>query len=192
MRHIKNFYQLFESEEFLNQGTSIEEFSERIGISPNMIPAVSEWWNKNRANIKIHLFPFGSQDPIAGVFLGDDNVCINDRLRMPPHIKLFLALHESRHCDQHRDNIFMDGYYNTVLNSDLDGFLESYAELEKDANDFAVESMREMGFNREMDMEERRLRSNELAGRMVYNMMKKDIDRLNPSDFFDLLKKQVL
>jgi hypothetical protein len=36
-----------------------------------------------------------------------------------------------------------------------------------------------------------RLRGNERAGGMVYQMMSDDIQRLNPVDFFDLLKKQI-
>ena len=52
--------------------------------------------------------------------------------------------------------------------------------------------MRQIGFTREMDREENMLRGNERAGNMVYRMMKKDIERLNPTDFFDLLKKQIL
>ena len=110
---------------------------------------------------------------------------------MPPHIKLFLALHESRHCDQHREEGFMEGYYNSVVNGDKEQFLQTYPELERDANDFAVQSMRECGFDREMSFEESRLRGNERAGEMVYQMMTNDINRLNPVDFFDLLKKQM-
>ena len=111
---------------------------------------------------------------------------------MPPHVKLFLALHESRHCDQHLQGIFMEGYYDTVVNGDKASFLQSYAELEKDANDFAFDSMRTIGFEREMNMEEMRLRGNERAGEMVYQMMTNDISRLNPTDFIDLLKKQII
>lgn len=192
MIRLKYFKQLFESENINTPGISIEDFCNRIGIPQSMINNISEWWDANRSNIKIHLFPFGSVDPIAGVFLGEDTVCINENLRMPPHIKMFLALHESRHCDQERDGIFMEGYYDTVINNDLEGFLEAYSRLEKDANDYAIQSMRDIGFSREMDMEENRLRGNERAGNMVYSMMKKDIERLNPTDFFDLLKKQIL
>ena len=110
---------------------------------------------------------------------------------MPPHVKLFLALHESRHCDQHRQGIFMQGYYDAVINGDRDSFLTAYAELERDANDYAINSMRQIGFDREMNFEEMMLRGNERAGNMVYQMMTSDIERLQPTDFFDLLKKQI-
>jgi hypothetical protein len=43
-----------------------------------------------------------------------------------------------------------------------------------------------------MNMEEMILRGNERAGNMVYQMMTKDISRLNSVDFIDLLKKQIL
>ena len=85
----------------------------------------------------------------------------------------------------------MEGYYDSVVSGDKESFLQTYAELEKDANDFAVQSMRECGFDREISFEEQRLRGNERAGEMVYQMMTNDINRLNPFDFFDLLKKQI-
>jgi len=116
---------------------------------------------------------------------------LNERLPMPPHVKLFLALHESRHCDQHREGGFMEGYYDTVVNGDREAFLQAYRDLERDANDFAISSMRSCGFEREMNFEEMRLRGNERAGDMVYQMMSGDIQRMNPIDFFDLLKKQI-
>ena len=191
MKHIKSYKRLFESINMENNQVSIDEFLRRIGINRDN-DAIIQWWNDNRSNIKIHLFTFNSREPIAGVFLGSDTICVNDNTRMPPHIKLFLSLHESRHCDQHAENEFMSGYYDTVVNDDLQGFLRAYSELEKDANDFAINSMREIGFSGEMDREENMLRGNQRAGQMVFNMMKRDIERLNPTDFFDLLKKQIL
>ena len=41
-----------------------------------------------------------------------------------------------------------------------------------------------------MQREEQMLRSNERAGQMVFDMMTRDIQRLNPVDFFDLLEKK--
>lgn len=169
----------------------IETFLSEIGISEGRRSDVINWWNSNRRHIKIHYFPFISPQPIAGVFLGEDTICINQRLNMPPHIKLFLALHESRHCDQHREGRFMTGYYDTVLRGERGNFLRAYSELERDANDFAINSMRQVGFSNEMDREEVRLRGNERAGDMVFNMMTNDIRRFNPIDFFDLLEKQI-
>jgi hypothetical protein len=189
MKYLKS-YKIFENIGHFE--ISIDNFLYRIGIPANKFQNICQWWGENRSNIKIHLFPFNTTKPIAGVFLGNDTICINERLPMPPHIKLFLALHESRHCDQQRQGRFMEGYYNTVVNGDKPGFLQAYTELERDANDFAVASMRQIGFEREMNMEEMRLRGNERAGEMVYNMMKTDILTLQATDFFDLLKKQIL
>jgi hypothetical protein len=189
MKYIKS-YKLFESLIPDNQIT-IEKFLDNIGISINK-QQIIEWWNQNRSNIKIYYFQFNSLQPIAGVFLGTDIIAINSRLPMAPHVKLFLALHESRHCDQHAEGILMPGYYDTVVNGDKDSFLQSYKKLEKDANDFAINSMRSIGFEKEMDREEMRLRGNERAGNMVYQMIKNDINILNPIDFIDLLKKQIL
>jgi hypothetical protein len=189
MKHLKHF-QLFER---LDNSTlvTIDELLERFRIPNPMRPTISSWWNENRRDIRIHLFTFNSPQPIAGVFLGEDIIALNERLPMPPHVKLFLALHESRHCDQHREGRLMEGYYETVVRGDRENFLRAYSELERDANDFAINSMRQIGFEREMNMEEMMLRSNERAGDMVYQMMSADIQRINPVDFFDLLKKQI-
>ena len=189
MKHLKPFNKLFEN---LNTPITIEQFLKAIGMSSDKFEVVTSWWNQNRRGFKIHHFPFSSPQPIAGVFLGVDEIAINSRLPMPPFMKLFLALHESRHCDQHREGDFMTQYYETVVGGNKELFLEGYRRLEQDANDFAVNSMREMGFSLEMDREERRIRSNEGAGVMVYRMMTSDIARFRPVDFIDLLKKQIL
>lgn len=183
-------YRLFERLDNSTEVT-IEQFLEKVGIPNHMRPQIVSWWGQNRSEIRIHLFSFNSPQPIAGVFLGTDTIVINERMSMPPHIKLFLALHESRHCDQYREGGFMEGYYDTVVRGDKEAFLTAYRDLEKDANDFAIQSMRACGFEREMNFEESRLRGNEAAGEMVYRMMTSDIQRLNPEDFFDLLKKQI-
>ena len=183
-------YKLFEDLDNSTQ-VSIDQFLEKIRIPEFKRPEIISWWNQNRTDFVIHYFDFSSPQPIAGVFLGENIIAINSRLPMPPHIKLFLALHESRHCDQHREGRFMEGYYNNVVNGDKESFLQTYMDLERDANNFAIQSMRECGFDSEMNFEEMRLRGNERAGDMVYRMMSNDIQRLNPTDFFDLLKKQI-
>ena len=183
-------YKLFEDLDNSTQ-VSIDQFLEKIRIPEFKRPEIISWWNQNRTDFVIHYFDFSSPQPIAGVFLGENIIAINSRLPMPPHIKLFLALHESRHCDQHREGRFMEGYYNNVVNGDKESFLQTYMNLERDANNFAIQSMRECGFDSEMNFEEMRLRGNERAGDMVYRMMSNDIQRLNPTDFFDLLKKQI-
>ena len=86
----------------------------------------------------------------------------------------------------------MTGYYDTVVSGEKQSFLQSYIDLEKDANDYAFNSLREMGLERLYQFEELRLRGNQGAGEMVYRMMTEDIERFRPVDFIDLLKKQIM
>lgn len=188
MKHLKSF-KIFES--ISSSQISIEEFLQKINIPSYQQDSIIEWWYQNRNHIKIYYFPFKSTQPIMGVFLGTDEICINSNLYTPPFMKLFIALHESKHCDQHAENRFMEGYFDTVVNDDRESFLQAYSSLEREANDYAISSMRDIGFIREMDSEETRLRGNERAGSVVYNMMKRDIERYRPTDFIDLLKKQI-
>jgi hypothetical protein len=188
MKHLKN-YKLFEN---LNTPISIEQFLSEINFPQELRTQVINWWNLNRGEFIIHCFNFSSPQPIAGVFLGVDEIAINKRLPMPPHIKLFLALHESGHCNQHREGRFMTGYYDTVIAGNKPAFLQAYMDLEKEANDYAFNSLREMGLERLYQFEESRLRGNQRAGEMVWSMMTADIARFNPNDFIDLLKKQIL
>lgn len=191
MKRIKTFseYSLLEGLDSLSP-IPIDKFLEEIGIGGRK-KKILDWWKNNRDGIKIYYFPFSSVNPIGGCFFGKDTVCINSKIPFPPHMKLFLCLHESRHCDQYAEDKFMEGYFQTVVDGDRNSFLETYSRLEKDANDFAISGMREMGFSPEMDREERSLRGNEGAGPMVFNMMSSDIARINPVDFFDLLRNQI-
>lgn len=182
-------YKLFEN---LNSPIGIEEYLEKIGILASKKAQIIKWWNDNRSNIKIHYFAFSSPAPIAGVFLSEDDIAVNSKMQMPPHIKLFLSLHESRHCDHYAAGDFMSGYYDTVVAGNKPAFLEAYAKFEKDANDFAINGMIECGFSEEMSRESQMLRRNESAGEMVYKMMTDDIKKFRSSNFIDLLKKQIL
>ena len=192
MKHL-NTFKLFER---LDNSTlvTIEQLLERIGIPNPMRPNIVNWWNQNRSEIRIHFFRFNTTEPIGGIITDGNTIVLNDDLHirpMPPHIKLFLALHESRHCDQHMMGNSITQYFDSVVRNDRQSFMRHYQELESDANDFAIQSMRTCGFDRQMNFEERMLRSNEMAGDMVYQMMSNDIQRINPVDFFDLLKKQI-
>lgn len=189
MKHIIN-YQLFETLNYTNQ-ISIRDFLEIIQIPEDKRQHIIDWWNINRKHIKIYMFPFETYQPIAGVFLSKEAIAINQKGNAPGFIRLFLALHESRHCDQHAQGIFMPGYFDTVIASDKPAFIQAYRELEKDSNDFAINSMRQIGFRQEIDREENRLRMNELVGERVYEMMTLDIEKYQPKDMFDLLKKQI-
>ena len=190
MNHLSTF-KLFERVDNSTLVT-IEQFLQRIGIPNHMRPTIISWWNQNRSEIRIHFFRFRTTEPIGGFIIGGNTIVLNDdSMPMPPHVKLFLALHESRHCDQHLMGNSITQYFDSVVRGDKESFMRHYAELESDANDFAIQSMRACGFGRQMNLEEGMLRANEMAGDMVYGMMSDDIQRINPIDFFDLLKKQI-
>ena len=183
-------------EEFSNnkREVSIDEFLDEINIDLEKREYIINWWKKNRAHIKIYHFNFSTRQPMLGACMSENEIAINEKVNMPrhmAHIKLFIALHESRHCDQEAQGILNSLYFQTVVDDNKSEFLRNYFNLEKDANDFAINSMKEIGFEREMRMEEDRLRGNENAGEMIYGMMKRDIERYNPTNFFDLLKKQI-
>lgn len=171
---------------------TIEQFLQRIGIPNPMRPQIVSWWTQNRGEIRIHFFRFSTTEPIGGFILGENTIVLNDdSVPMPPHVKLFLALHESRHCDQHLMGNSITQYFDSVVRGDKESFMRHYTELEGDANDFAIQSMRACGFGRQMNFEEMMLRANEGTGDMVYEMMSKDIKSFSPVDFFDLFKKQI-
>lgn len=170
----------------------IESFLTKSGIPNYLVANIAKWWHQNRSHIEIYLFPFNTSKPIMGGIIGENKIAINESPRLPPHIRLFLALHESRHCDQYNEGVFEKGYFQNVESENLKAFLGAYMYMERDANDFAVSSMRDCGFSREMDFEETRLRKNEEGGEIVYKMMREDITRYNPDNFFDLIKIQIL
>jgi hypothetical protein len=169
----------------------IEDFLSEIGIEQKLIPQISEWWNENRKGISIHYFEFGSQDPIIGVYLGENKVCINKKSRDLPDFKLFIAIHESFHCDQDMRGE-MEKYFDLVKFGDVTEFSNYYRNIEKEANDFAITSMRDLGFSRFIDSSERRLRGNEFAGSQVFSMMRRDIEKTGAENFKDLLLSQIL
>jgi hypothetical protein len=169
----------------------IEDFLSEIGIEQKLIPQISEWWNENRKGISIHYFEFGSQDPIIGVYLGENKVCINKKSRDLPDFKLFIALHESLHSDQDKKGE-MDNYFNYAKDGNAEEFSNLYRRVEKEANDFSISSMRELGFSEFIDFSERRLRGNEFAGSQVFSMIRRDIEKTGAENFKDLLLTQIL
>jgi hypothetical protein len=193
---MKNYKQFLNEnangEELILDPITIESFLPRVGIPNYLVDNISRWWHQNRSHIEIYLFRFNTNKPIMGGIIGKNKIAINESSRFPPHVKLFLALHESRHCDQYNEGIFERGYFESVKNENLKAFLGAYMYMERDANDFAISSMRACGFNREMDFEETMLRKNEEGGTRVYEMMRDDIARYDPDNFFDLIKMQIL
>jgi len=170
---------------------SIDDFLFEIGIRENLIPPISEWWNENRKGISIHYFEFGSQDPIIGVYVGENKVCINKKSRDLPDFKLFIAIHESFHCDQDMRG-GMEKEFNLAKYGNVTEFSNYYRNIEKEANDFAITSMRDLGFSGFIDFSERRLRGNEFAGSQVFSMMRRDIEKTGAENFKDLLLSQIL
>jgi len=170
---------------------SIDDFLFEIGIRENLISPISEWWNENRKGISIHYFEFGSQDPIIGVYIGENKVCINKKSRDLPDFKLFIAIHESFHCDQDMRG-GMEKEFNLAKYGNVTEFSNYYRQIEKEANDFAISSMRDLGFSRFIDSSEKRLRVNEFAGAQVFSMMKRDIEKTGAENSKDLLFSQIL
>ena len=170
---------------------SIDDFLLEIGIQENLIPEISDWWNQNREGVSIHYFDFGSRDPIIGVYIGENRVAINKKSRDLPDFKLFIAIHESFHCDQDMRGE-MEKYFNLVKYGNVTEFSNYYRQIEKEANDFAITSMKDLGFSRFIDSSERMLRGNEFAGSQVFSMMKRDIEKTGAENFKDLLLSQIL
>ena len=170
---------------------SIDDFLFEIGIRENLISPISEWWNENRKGISIHYFEFGSQDPIIGVYIGENKVCINKKSRDLPDFKLFVVIHESFHCDQDMRG-GMEKEFNLAKYGNVTEFSNYYRQIEKEANDFAISSMRDLGFSRFIDSSEKRLRVNEFAGAQVFSMMKRDIEKTGAENSKDLLLSQIL
>ena len=169
---------------------SIESFLMEIGIQEKSIPEISDWWDRNREGISIHYFDFGSRDPIIGVYIGENKIVINKKSRGLPEFKLFIAIHESFHCDQEKMGI-MEEYFNLAKEGDLSGFSNLYPRVEREANDFAISSMRDLGFSEFIDSSERNLRGNEFASSQVFSMMKRDIEKTGAENFKDLLLSQI-
>jgi len=170
---------------------SIEDFLIEIGIKEEYTSRICEWWNLNRKEISIHYFEFNTQDPIIGVYIGENRVAINKKSRDLPDFKLFIAIHESFHCDQDIRGE-MDKYFDYAKEGGMTEFSDFYQRIEKEANDFAISSMRELGFSQFIDSSERRLRGNEFAGPQVFSMMRRDIQKTGAETFKDLLLTQIL
>ena len=186
--------------EFLNENFSfpnkitIEEFVDKLRLPLEEKDIIIDWWNKNRKRFKILYFKFNTTEPICGVFLDENTIAVNSKesYRLPSEILLYIMLHESRHADQEVNDKFSERYFNTVLNDDKEAFLKGYKELESDANDYAIESMKEMGFDNFVNHMGKMMRGNEREGENVWKMMKADIEKYKSQTFSDLLLKQIV
>ena len=86
----------------------------------------------------------------------------------------------------------MEEYFNLAKEGDLSGFSNLYPRVEREANDFAISSMRDLGFSEFIDSSERNLRGNEFASSQVFSMMRRDIEKTRAENFKDLLLNQIL
>jgi hypothetical protein len=171
---------------------SAAQFAEEIRLYPQDVRKYSHLWERIRPGYKIHYFPFKSNNPILGCFFYDKDVCVNQKVPIPPLVKAFIALHESRHCQQYQDGIIEKGYFTTVVEGDKEDFLVNYRQLEEDANNFALDSLSEGGFENFVLQEGSRLKGNESMGPQIYHMMREDIKKTGATTFADLLAFQIL
>jgi len=174
--------------------TTIENLVDKLNFPSNIQEKVINWWNTNRSGFELDFFPFNTNQPILDCFLGGKKLAINSKggRMVPKEILLFVALHESCHADQYKEGRFENGYFNSVINDNKEQFVTSYKELEKEANDYGLNGMKEMGFDIFVKNASRwGLRDNEFAYDEVYEMMKKDIEKYKPNNFVELLLKQI-
>lgn len=169
----------------------VETFSRQIGLNEDEAEKFTHLWLESRPHFLIHHFRFRTPHPIMGVFFFGDIVCINQLQGVPPLIKAFIALHESRHADQWSRGIFEEKYFKPVVEERREDFLEGYIELESDANTWALETLRGGGFEDFVEKRRHHLRQNELMGTQVYNMMLRDIKMTRSASMADLLSSQI-
>lgn len=202
MKKFKEF--INESLDITNSKVTIEELMNKLYPHPNndwrqdhrsidekQIKKIIDWWNSNRSRFEIYYFPFTCEEPIGGVIADNNVLYLNEKIRMPEYMKLFVLIHESKHSDQYLDGSFEDGYFQTVVNDNKEKFIEYYKKSETEANDYAMNAMKEIGFEIER-WEENFIRGNEVASEEVFEMMKKDIEKYKPKTFFELTKAQIL
>lgn len=106
--------------------------------------------------------------------------------------KYLLLLHESAHCLQYANDNFMQRYWDPVVAGDIAAFRRGYQQVEEEANTFALNVLMDTGFMEEAVRNEGKFRQNERMAEMVYGMMRRDIEKFRPADFFELLKMQIL
>jgi hypothetical protein len=188
MKYLKKFL-IFESQSIENYLIDIINLLDKIGIeSSNFI----EWWNNEKNNIEIYFFEFKNRNIVGGI-IGKNKIALNSKhsLINYPVFFLFILVHESKHIEQYNDGKFDKGYFQTVLNNDKEEFLKYYIKSEKEANDYGIEIMKELGFNQINNLESM-IRSNEKHGLEVFEMIKRDIEKYNSESFFDLILKQII
>ena len=190
MKYIKS-YTLFESEKSIPSPISIEEFLDAINMPFESRQTIIEWWIENRNRIQIHYFPFNRNMMAYGAVFSNDSIAINSNFNADPLFTLYIALHESAHSDQANEQR-INPYFDTVVADDLDNFILAYNELEQEANDYAEQSMIELGFNQFIRQNVGMLRQNLNYALPVFQAMKRDIQKYKPESLTDLIRNMIL
>lgn len=192
MKHLKKF-ELFETISTIPGETTIENYVSQVlpGMSTRDKEKFCDYWNQNRSEYKLHYFKFAV--PILGAAVGEKEIAVNTDIKnLPEHMRLFLPLHESFHLDQNAESDeFSKGYFQSVVDNNLPLFIKSYKRYESEANDYAIQVLRQLDiFTTELD--ERRIRSNEGMVSHIFDMMKKDIKKTGAKTIFELIKTQII
>ncbi len=170
---------------------SIKEFLLEIGLDTNHIENIVKWWEKFRNNIQIHYFTFNTHLPIFGGVCSEHSVAINKKLYSEPLLKLFILLHESKHTDQICNNTIKP-YFDNAKEDNIDDFMFHYVNLEKEANDYAFSTMKELGYEDFVEKNEYFFRSNENNGNQVFHSMKSEIQKSNADNIQKLVISMIL
>lgn len=189
MKYIKLF-ENFESSDNLKPIT-IERFLENINLLENDRPRIINWWHEHRERIDIYYFPFNLNVMAYGAVFSEDSIAINSNMNTNPQFMLYVALHESMHSNQVLIKT-INPYFDKVVEGDYEGFIKAYTQLEIEANMFAEESMRELGYERFIEQNTRMLQQNLQYGRVVYDVMTRDIQNYKPINLIDLLRKMIM
>ena len=169
---------------------AVEHFINVIGIGEGYKQRVLEWWNENKSHINIYYFPFRTNAMMGGCVLSTDSIAINSNFENNPEKLLYITLHESAHAQQELEGR-LSPYFDTVVQNDIHSFLDAYIALEIEADDFAHNSMLEMGFDNFIHEYGVRIRLNEYAGSMVYPTMQSEIKKHNPTNFMEMVEKMI-
>jgi len=169
---------------------AFEHFIVAIGIREGYKQRVLDWWNENKSHINIYYFPFKTNIIMGGCVISSDSIAVNSNFDNNPENLLYVALHESAHAQQELEGR-LSPYFDTVVQNNLEQFLEVYKTLEVEANDFAHNAMVELGFDSFIIQYESSLRFNELAGQMVFETMKREIEKNNPTNFMEMFEKMI-
>jgi hypothetical protein len=190
MKFIKDFH-LFESSESIPEYVNISDFLNSINATNKLKDSFVKWWDENRSRINILYFPFNTSMPIFGCVFSENTVAINSKMSLPTEFFLYILLHESKHADQEYEGR-LSPYFDTVVENNFKEFSLAYYELELEANVYAEGVLIELGLEHFVKSNSQMLNQNLSATHSVFQHMKKDIERLNPENFQELIRKTIL